>query len=69
VEILTLPVPPSPTRTSLKVGVFSAIMKSCVDAKVADESFEVFRGFWGGRWCIATTEFSVARVVCCVVLV
>jgi hypothetical protein len=68
VEILTLPVPPSPTRTSLKVG-FSAIMKSCVDAKVADEGFEVFRECLGGRWCVATTKFSVARVVCCVVLV
>jgi hypothetical protein len=61
VEILTLPVPPSPTRTSLKVG-FSAIMKLCVDAKV-------FRECLSGRWCVATTKFSVARVVCCVVLV
>jgi hypothetical protein len=49
VEILTLPVPPSPTRTSLKVGVFSAIMKSCVDSEVADKSFEVFRGVLGGK--------------------
>lgn len=34
--MLTLPVPPSPTRTSLKVGVCcSAILRTCVGAKVA----------------------------------
>ena len=29
-KFLTLPVPPSPTRTSLKVGVFSAMLEVCV---------------------------------------
>jgi hypothetical protein len=63
-EVLTLPVPPSPTRTSLKVGV-SAILESCVDAECANLYFVVFRELIGTGWCVATTRFSVARVVCC----